>query len=665
MQRTFFVLQLSGDNFFLVSLRMINLEKLAVHLPQGYLFKDISLQINKGDKIGLVGKNGAGKSTLLKLIAKVDKPSEGKIHQPTGTTIGFLTQDIKIDSTKSVFEYLNSSNLLLTKINTRINSINVELVERTDYESDSYLELLNELSDLNDEFNVNEGFLWEERISTTLKGLGFNDKELGMSLQTFSGGWKMRAELAKILVNNPDIVLLDEPTNHLDIISISWLESYLRTFEGAVVVISHDRLFLDKVTKRTLEISQNRVLDFACSYSKYKVLRAEELERLTGAQKQQEKEIKHSEELINKFRAKKNKAAFAQSLIKKLEKTERIVVDNDEITGMKIDFPLSVQPGKWVLDMKDMGKTYGDKLLFEGVNLTVGRGEKIALLGANGTGKSTLLKRIMNDLKGDGTVEYGHNVNITYFAQDQAESLDTSKTVFETVDDIAKGEIRKGLRKTLGAFLFRGEDVDKKVAILSGGERTRLALCQLLLSPSNFLILDEPTNHLDIQSKEILKAALKNYQGTFIVVSHDREFLENLTNRIWDIENQSLKVHHFGVKDFLKRKMALIQPIKDIKKSKPLNVETSKVVSDSTLSYNEKKELKRQKNKWRNQISSSEKNIERLERNILAMDKQMETLDYSDTHKSNKILADYEILKKELDEQMSIWESATLELDAN
>ena len=645
---------------------MINLESIGVHLPQGYLFKDLNFQINKGDKIGLVGKNGAGKSTLLKLIAKFDKPSEGRIHQPSGTTIGFLTQDIKIDSTQSVFEYLNSSNLLLAKINGRIEEINIELVERTDYESDSYLSMLDELNDLNHEFNINEGFLWEEKITHTLKGLGFNDKELAMSLQTFSGGWKMRAELAKILVNNPDIVLLDEPTNHLDIISISWLENYLKTFEGAVIVISHDRLFLDNVTKRTLEISNGKVLDFAFSYTKYKVARAEELERLAGAAKQQVKDIKHTEELINKFRAKKNKAAFAQSLIKKLEKTERIEVDNDSVTGMKIDFPLSVQPGKWVVDMKNMGKTYGDKMLFKDVNLTVGRGEKIALLGANGTGKSTLLKRVMGVIDGEGTVEYGHNANITYFAQDQAESLDVTKTVYETVDNIAKGEIRKELRKVLGAFLFRGEDVDKKVAVLSGGERTRLALCQLLLSPSNFLILDEPTNHLDIQSKEVLKEALKNYGGTFIVVSHDREFLEGLTNRIWDIENQTLKIHHFGVKDFLKRKLDMLMP--ESQKKKSLNPKKEKkekkTSSENKNDYQDKKELKRERNKWNNQINSSEKKIEECEAKIAEMDVVMTTLDYSNSAKAGKVLADYEALKNDLDKQMQLWEEGTERIEA-
>ncbi|MFN5784433.1 MAG: ABC-F family ATP-binding cassette domain-containing protein, partial [Flavobacteriia bacterium] len=433
---------------------MINLEQLGVHLPQGFLFQNVNLQINKGDKIGLVGKNGAGKSTLMRLLSGWDSPTDGKIHKPKDCTIGFLTQDIKIDTEQSVFDYLNDSNEVLTNLRTTIEQINSELVSRQDYESESYLSLLNELNELNHQFSLHEGFQWEERIVNTLKGLGFGDAELRRSLSTFSGGWKMRAELAKILVNRPDIILLDEPTNHLDIISISWLENYLQKFEGAVIVISHDRLFLDNVTKRTLEISLGKILDYPYPYSKYKAFREEEIERLEGARKQQDKEIKHTEELINKFRAKKNKAAFAQSLIKKLEKTERIEVDNDQVARMKIAFPLSVQPGKWVLELQDMGKRFAEKLIFKNINITVGRGEKIALLGPNGVGKSTLLKRIMGALDGEGSVILGHNVQITYFAQDQAESLDPGKTVYETVDEIATGDARRELRSLLGAFLF-------------------------------------------------------------------------------------------------------------------------------------------------------------------------------------------------------------------
>ena len=643
---------------------MIQLDNLGVFLPTGYLFQNITAQINKGDKVGLVGKNGAGKSTILKLISGKDKPSEGNIHSPKDTTIGYLSQDLLLDTTKSVFDFLNDSNVELNRIGKRLDKINHDLVTRTDYESESYLSMLDDMSDLNHSFDILEGFQWEEKITSALKGLGFQDEELPSPLNTFSGGWKMRAELARILVNNPDVILLDEPTNHLDILSIAWLEGYLQKFDGAVVVISHDRLFLDNVTKRTLEISQGRLLDFPFSYSRYKLARAEEIERLEGAKKQQEKDIKHTEELINKFRAKKNKAAFAQSLIKKLDKTEIIQVDNDSVAKMKIAFPLSHQPGKWVLEMTDMGKTYGDKTLFENINLTVGRGEKIALLGANGVGKSTLLKRIMNSIDGEGKVEYGHNVNISYFAQDQAEILDKTKTIYETVDETAKGAIRNSLRSILGAFLFTGEDVDKKVSVLSGGERTRLALCQLLLSPSNFLILDEPTNHLDLQSKEVLKDALINYEGTFVIVSHDREFLEGLTNRIWDIEDKALKIHHFSVQEFLQRKLAG----QDAPKKETVSLKTEapkkvkKTESVSNLSYEEQKEQKRRKNQLSNRIKKAEESIEDLEKAIHLLQQEVEKMDYSDEEKAAALLEKFANKKSDLDKEMENWEGATEEL---
>lgn len=643
---------------------MINLEGLGYHLPQGYLFSEINLQINTGDKIGLVGKNGAGKSTLLKLLSGREKPTEGKIHSSKDTTIGFLTQDIVIDTNQSLFDYLNYSNEELNKLRDQIDDINHQLTTRTDYESDSYLQLLDDLNFANEQFQLFEGYQWEEKIASTLNGLGFNDGVFEKPLNKFSGGWKMRAELAKILVNNPSVILLDEPTNHLDIISIGWLEQYLQRFEGAVITISHDRLFLDNVTKRTLEITNGKILDFPYAYSRYKVKRSEEIEQLLEAQKQQEKEIKHTKELIDKFRAKANKAAMAQSLIKKLEKTERIEVETDEVASMRISFPLSVQPGKWVLEMNDLGKSYGDLQLFKDVNLTVGRGEKIALLGPNGVGKSTLLKRIMKSEDGDGEVKYGHNVQLTYFAQDQADSLDPKKTVLETVDDIAKGEIRKQLRSILGAFLFSGEDVDKQVSVLSGGERTRLALCQLLLSPSNVLILDEPTNHLDIQSKGVLKQALQSYEGTFIIVSHDREFLDGLTNRIWDIENKNLKIHHYTVQEYLRRKSDAFTQAQQVgKKEKKIAVPIKKEEVKEELSYEEKKEQKRRINKLKNGISQSEKDIEKFEKEIKEMDKVVADLDYTDEEGTAKTLEKYEKLKKSLEDVMSKWEECTLELD--
>lgn len=634
---------------------MINLENLGYFLPQGFLFQNINLQINKGEKIGLVGKNGAGKSTLLRILSGSIKPTEGAIHSPKGTNIGYLTQDIKIDSTKTVFEFLNFSNERLNFIRDRLDEINKQLVERTDYESESYLNLLDELSELNHDFQLIDGYQWEEKITTTLNGLGFIDEELNRELNTFSGGWKMRAELARILVNDPDILLLDEPTNHLDIISISWLENYLQKFEGAVIIISHDRMFLDNVTKRTLEISLGKIFDFPFPYSKYKEVRTEELERLSVAKKQQDKEIKHTETLINKFRAKQSKAAFAQSLIKKLEKTERIEIEKDQVAKMKLTFPLSVQPGKWVLQLENLRKAYDDKLLFKEVNITIGRGEKIALLGPNGVGKSTLLKAIMKEISFDGIVEYGHNVNVTYFAQDQAENLDVNKSVFETVDDVAKGEIRKDLRTILGSFLFSNDDIEKKVSVLSGGERTRLALCQLLLSPSNFLILDEPTNHLDIQSKEVLKKALKNYEGTFVIVSHDREFLQDLTNRIWDIENQNLKIHHFTLQEYLNYKLKRNQPIVE---NKPIKV-AEKIPENKTESKNQ---VDTSRKKIEQEIRQIEKEIADLENQIKTMDEQISKLDYLAAEEQG-ILKNYEKTQMKLSDLMSSWEEKVSILD--
>jgi len=633
---------------------MINLEKLGYYLPQGFLFHQINLQINKGDKVGLVGKNGAGKSTLLKILSGSLKPTEGAVHLPKGCTIGYLTQDIVIDTTQSVFEYLNASNERINYIREKLEFINQELITRTDYDNDSYLEMLNELSDLNHEFQVVEGFQWEEKINSTLKGLGFSEVEIEQSLNTFSGGWKMRAELAKILVNNPDVILLDEPTNHLDIISISWLETYLQKYEGAVIIISHDRLFLDNVTKRTLEISMGKIFDFPYAYSKYKEVRAEELERLEGAKKQQDKEIKQTEELINKFRAKSSKAAFAQSLIKKLDKTERIEIERNPTSKMRLTFPLSVQPGKWVLELDGVNKSYGNKELFRNIGITVGRGEKIALLGPNGVGKSTLLKAIMKVIEYDGIVDYGHNVNVAYFAQDQAEKLDVTKTVFETVDDVAKGDIRKDLRTILGTFLFSGEDTEKKVAVLSGGERTRLALCQLLLSPSNFLILDEPTNHLDIQSKDVLKQALTTYEGTFIVVSHDREFLNGLTNRIWDIENKHLKIHHFTLNEYLDYK--LNKGDYQVEKSEKVKVESEKPSKKNSKSNEEKNLIQKE-------LKKVEQHIEQVEIDLVEINSVIANLDFTKGDNHSEIIGKHDALNMQLSQLMEKWETKMSELE--
>ena len=628
---------------------MIQFDRLGYFLPQGYLFNNVNLQINKGDKVGLVGKNGAGKSTLLRILAGSTKPSDGQVHHPKNLKFGFLTQDIHIDSDKCVYDFLFYSNEVLNAIRERLDQINNELTIRTDYESQSYLALLDELSELNHRFQVLEGYQWEEKIKATLEGLGFSLEDQQKMIAQCSGGWKMRAELARILVNTPDILLLDEPTNHLDILSISWLEQYLQRFEGAVILISHDRLFLDNVSTRTLEISRQQIFDFPYAYSKYKELRAEEMERLEQAKKQQDKDIKHAEELIEKFRAKKNKAAFAQSLIKKLDKTERISVEKDQVARLKLRFPLAVQPGKWVLELNQLGKSYDNRCLFKEVSITIGRGEKIALLGPNGVGKSTLLKAIMGSIGHEGEVLHGHNVQISYFAQDQAEKLDPKLSIYDTVDLIAKGDLRRDLRSILGAFLFSGEDIDKKVGVLSGGERTRLALCCLLLSPSNFLILDEPTNHLDLQSKEVLKEALMHYEGTFIIVSHDREFVDGLSNRIWDIEHQGVKIHHFDLKAYLSYKTQKNPQDTSILQAK-------EVKKDKVTPTENKPKIDKALQKAQKEIEQIEKRIEQQESVLKDVEHDLSKIDYEDKIQYNSALNRYEQEKAQLDSLYKKWE---------
>jgi ATP-binding cassette, subfamily F, member 3 len=628
---------------------MIQFDRLGYFLPQGYLFNNVNLQINKGDKVGLVGKNGAGKSTLLRILAGSTKPSDGQVHHPKNLKFGFLTQDIHIDSDKCVYDFLFYSNEVLNAIRERLDQINNELTIRTDYETQSYLALLDELSELNHRFQVLEGYQWEEKIKATLEGLGFSIEDQQKMIAQCSGGWKMRAELARILVNTPDILLLDEPTNHLDILSISWLEQYLQRFEGAVILISHDRLFLDNVSTRTLEISRQQIFDFPYAYSKYKELRAEEMERLEQAKKQQDKDIKHAEELIEKFRAKKNKAAFAQSLIKKLDKTERISVEKDQVARLKLRFPLAVQPGKWVLELNQIGKSYDDRCLFKEVSITIGRGEKIALLGPNGVGKSTLLKAIMGSIGHEGEVLHGHNVQISYFAQDQAEKLDPKLSIYDTVDLIAKGDLRRDLRSILGAFLFSGEDIDKKVGVLSGGERTRLALCCLLLSPSNFLILDEPTNHLDLQSKEVLKEALMHYEGTFIIVSHDREFVDGLSNRIWDIENQGVKIHHFDLKEYLNYKTQK-------NPHDTSNLQAKELKKDKITPTENKPKIDKALQKAEKEIEQIEKQIEQQESVLKNVEDDLSKTDYEDKAQYNSALNRYEQEKAQLDSLYKKWE---------
>lgn len=632
---------------------MIQFDQVSYFLPQGYLFEKVKVQMNKGDKIGLVGKNGAGKSTLLKLISKELNPSEGNIIIPKECSIGYLKQELHFNSDQGLKNYLLTSNKELNRIQNRLDQINTELTTRTDYESSSYLDLLNELNELNEELDLLEGYKWAEKIETTLKGLGFSQDDFEKAVSEFSGGWKMRLELARILVNKPDILLLDEPTNHLDILSIGWLEKFLIKFEGIVIIISHDRLFLDAITKRTLEISLKKIFDFPYAYSKYKIKREEENLLRANEKKQQEKDIKQTERLISKFRAKSSKAAFAQSLIKKLEKTEIIEIENANEGAIKIQFPLSIQPGKKVLEIEDLQKSYGEKQILNRLSMTIGRGEKIALLGANGTGKSTLLKCINGETDFKGSINIGHNVNITYFAQDQADQLDKNKTVFETVDDVAKGEIRLKLRSILGSFLFSQDDITKKVSSLSGGEKTRLALCQLLLSPSNFLILDEPTNHLDIASKNVLKQALLSYEGTFVVVSHDRDFLHGLTNRIWDIKDKKVRIHFDDVQEYLKS-------IQGEKESTQLKSEVVKI----DKKYKPEKTSNREEKKLEKEIKRLERKIEETDTQIKGLELKIQNPSSLSENEKNELYFEHAEKSREAEELMEKWEKKSLEIEA-
>ena len=553
---------------------MLNSSNISVSFGGRDLYKNISFQINNKDKIGVVGKNGAGKSTLLKLITGDQQPTSGSIQKQNNSSIGYLPQELKVHSDEPILDEVLKANQEVFTLTKQLDNINDELVSRTDYESDSYLKLIEELSELNERLvhlNADNQLKDAELI---LKGLGFSQEELSQPYNQFSGGWKMRVELAKLLIQKPDVVLLDEPTNHLDIESIQWLEKYLVNYLGIILLISHDKTFLDNITNRTIELANGKAYDYKCNYSKYITLREEEIITQIAAKKNQEKMVKHTQELINKFRAKKNKAAFAQTLIKKLEKVEEIEIDQLENDRIKFQFPDPVHSGKETLKIKGLTKSFDKKTIFKDVDISISNGDKIALIGKNGMGKSTLIKSIVKDIEFKGEINLGHQVMIGYFAQDEAQKLNPNISVFDTIDEVAVGEIRKKIRQILGSFLFSGDDAEKKVQVLSGGEKTRLSLCKLLLQPYNFLILDEPTNHLDMASKEILKEALLNYKGTLLLVSHDRDFLDGLTDKVYFIKDQNVKVYHEKVSQFIKsyyRSMADFNDKSESKKTKKVN----------------------------------------------------------------------------------------------
>lgn len=622
---------------------MLLVQNLGVHFAGNYLFDNVSFRINKGNRVGLAGKNGAGKSTLLKILAKQQDADEGDVIYEGEVSVGYLTQDIDFEKGRTVWEEAAQAFKQLNEIQEKIDFTNQQLSERTDYESEGYAKLIDDITHLTDRFTLLGGYTKDAEMEKILFGLGFKSEDFHRQTEEFSGGWRMRVELAKLLLQKHDVLLLDEPTNHLDIDSILWLEDFLKDYPGAVVLVSHDKQFLDTVTNRTLEIANKQIHDYKANYSKYIELRQERREKMEQAQKNQEQYIKHTQQLIEKFRAKASKASTAQSLIKKLDKIDRIEVENEDVHKMNIRFESAIVPGKIIFELDDVGKAYGNKQIFDKVSFFINRGEKIAFVGQNGQGKTTLARVMADGLEHTGSLKLGHNVEIGYFAQNQAEILNEKWSVLEEAEYASTEETRKKVRDILGAFLFSGEDVDKKVSVLSGGERNRLALAKLLLKPFNVLVMDEPTNHLDIQSKEILKQALKNFDGTLILVSHDREFLDGLVQKVFEFRDGKVIEFLGGISDYLaERKAANFREIEKVEVQKPEPAKEEKV----QLSSEELKEQKRIKNR----ISKVEEEIAEIEIQIENLEKTFET---SVTDENLKL---YEQYKVSLEAKMTEWE---------
>jgi ATP-binding cassette, subfamily F, member 3 len=633
---------------------MLNAHQVSLSFQGEYLFEDLSFRIGKGERIGLIGKNGAGKSTLLKIISGQLSPDTGVVALDKGITIGFLRQDLEFEKGRTVREEANLAFKEILELEERLTAINIELTERTDYESDSYTELLDQMSEVQTAFNMKGGYQYQGSTERVLKGLGFKQSDFDKLTETFSGGWRMRVELAKLLLQNNDILLLDEPTNHLDMDSIIWLESYLQNYVGAVVVVSHDRLFLDHITNRTIEILLGQMYDFAKPYSQYMALREIQREQQLARQKNQEKEIAHTEKLIEKFRAKASKATMAQSLIKKLDRMDRVEVEADDNRAMNLSFPVSINPGKVVIEAEQISKSYGSLKVLSGIDMLVARQDKIAFVGQNGQGKSTLAKILVGDLDHEGRIALGHNVQIGYFAQNQSDYLDGSLTVLETMINAANETNRSKVRDILGAFLFRGEAVDKYVRVLSGGERNRLALAKLLLQPFNVLVMDEPTNHLDMVSKEVLKSALRNFEGTLILVSHDRDFLMGLTTSVHEFKDQKVKIHLGGIESYLEQRQ--MEQLRELEMKQP--TAPTKLSKENKLSY----ESQKLKKSLLNKLSKVEREIADLESKIRTADIALET-NYDKTVSDPAFFDRYQANKSELQLKLTKWENIQEEME--
>jgi ATP-binding cassette subfamily F protein 3 len=641
---------------------MLNVHDLHVSFGGEPLFEEITFRLNGGNRVGLIGKNGAGKSTLLKVISGDLPRDQGTIAMEKETTIGFLRQDIDFVQGRTVLEEAYTAFAKARTIETQLEEINHALATRTDYESDSYSKLIEDLADLTHEYELIGGYHYQGETEKILKGLAFKPEQFNMLTDELSGGWRMRIELAKLLLENHDILLLDEPTNHLDIDSILWLEQFLQTYPGAVVIVSHDKMFLDNVTNRTIEISLGRIYDYPKPYTKFLALRAEMREQQEATFKNQKKEIERTEKLIQKFKAKASKATMAQSLVKKLNRMDVVEIEQTDNAAMNINFTKSVQPGKVVLEVDKISKSYDDKTVLKDIDLTIERGKRVAFVGQNGMGKSTLAKIIVGDVSAQGDVNLGHNVQIGYFAQNQAEYLDGEKTVLDTMLDAANDTNRIKVRDMLGSFLFRGDEVEKKVKVLSGGERNRLALCKLLLQPFNVLIMDEPTNHLDIQSKNVLKAALIKFDGTLIVVSHDREFLQGLTELVYEFRDYKLNLYLGDIDYYLNERKA--QDMRAIEKAtektkEELAAQKQSASASGQLSYEDQKKQK----SLNNRLSKAESQINKLEKEIKKLDAEL-AANYDALAAKDGFFEGYQKKKTELEEWMSKWERVSEELES-
>lgn len=644
---------------------MISLSNISIHYTGHYLFDNVSFTVNAEDRIGLIGRNGTGKTTLLKIIAGLERPEEGNVNLPNDFTIGYLPQEDVIESDKTVFDETKNALSEIIDLEDNIKKISDEIASREDYNSNDYINLVQKLSEANDRYEFLGGHSIEADIEQILLGLGFERKDFSRDLKEFSGGWRMRVELAKILIKRPDCILLDEPTNHLDIESIQWLEQFLKNYSGAIIMVSHDRKFLDAVTNRTIEIEKGKLYDRKFPYSEFIRIRQEEREKQLSAYKNQQRQIAQTERFIERFRYKNTLATRVQSKIKQLEKMERIEVDEEDGSSIAFRFPEAPRSGKVVAEAKSLSKSYGNNLVLANIDFSLERGEKVAFVGKNGEGKTTLSKIIAGIEDNEGKMELGYNVLTGYFAQHQAEMLDSDKTVFQIIDDVATGDMRTQVRNLLGAFLFSGDDIDKKVKVLSGGEKSRLALARLLLEPSNLLILDEPTNHLDMASKDVLKDALLKYDGAMILVSHDRDFLNELTSKTVYFKNKMIKEYPGGIYEFLEKFRIEHLNQLEIGKKPGSGSSNKSQTGKAKLEREEQKKILREQNKIKKLLEKKEKEIEMLEGTISECEELFADPDFfNDVEKSQNKQKEYDDLRKKLTVIMEEWEELQTELES-